>query len=131
MIVSARARRSCSRRFSRCARAKARLASSTSPAARPLPVASNPASRCRRQSVRCEEYSPSRRSRVPISPLAQRSASASTRSLYAVVNRRRPARGRSSGSGPSGTRPPAGTVPATTAFSCPSPSTRTPCVPET
>ena len=41
---------------------------------------------------------------------------------------RRPARGRSSGSGP---RPPAGTAPAPPAFSLPSTAPATPCVPET
>jgi hypothetical protein len=61
--------------------------------------ASAPSSRCLRQSVRCEEYSPSRRSRAPISPLfMQASASSRIRSLYCAVNRRRLGRSTSSGS---------------------------------
>src|SRR5262249_12573369 len=53
---------------------------------------SSPRSRAARQVTRCEEYSPSRRSRAPILPgFVQRSASRTIRRLYSAVNRRRSA----------------------------------------
>ncbi len=51
---------------------------------------SSPRSRAARHVVRCEEYSPSRRSSAPIAPgVVQRSASRTIRRLYSAVNRRR------------------------------------------
>ena len=62
-------------------------------------AASAPVSRSRRQVLRCELYSPSRRSSAPIAPKSfARSASSSTASLYAAVNWRRLATARTSGS---------------------------------
>lgn len=59
-----------------------------------------PASRSRRQVLRCELYSPSRRSSAPITPgLVHRLASSSTESLYAALNCRRLADARTSVSG--------------------------------
>jgi hypothetical protein len=99
-MVWVRCRRWRRRRFSRSTRASCR-STSRSCAGRACPWRSGrsrPAARCWRHLVRCEEYSPSRRSRAPSSPGPHRSACSSTRSLYAAVNRRRPA-GRTSGSG--------------------------------
>src|SRR6266852_2211255 len=54
--------------------------------------ASSPRSRAARQVVNSDEYSPSRRSRAPISPgFVHRSASRTIRRLYSAVNRRRSA----------------------------------------
>jgi hypothetical protein len=54
----------------------------------------------RRHSTRCDEYSPSRRNNVPISPgRVHASASRTTRSLYSAENTRRLGRSTSSGSG--------------------------------
>ena len=51
---------------------------------------SSPRSRAARHVVRCEEYSPSRRSSAPIAPaVVQRSASRTIRRLYSAVKRRR------------------------------------------
>jgi hypothetical protein len=59
-----------------------------------LKASSWPCSRWRRQVVMCDEYSPSRRSRAPISPGSlQASASVRMRSLYSVLKRLRLARG--------------------------------------
>src|SRR5207244_6819712 len=52
--------------------------------------ASSPRSRAARHVVRCEEYSPSRRSNAPIAPgVLQASASRTILRLYSTVNRRR------------------------------------------
>ena len=59
-----------------------------------------PSLRCLRQYVRCDVYSPSRRSSSPTSPgLVHASASARIRALYSAVNERRLACSTSSGSG--------------------------------
>jgi hypothetical protein len=57
--------------------------------------------------VRCEEYRPSRRSRAPFSPGAQRSVSSSTPSLYLAAKRLRAAVSTTSGSGASAPAAPA------------------------
>ena len=63
-------------------------------------ASSAPASRSRRQVVRCELYSPSRRNSAPLAPgFVHRSASSSTESLYAALNCRRFATARTSASG--------------------------------
>ena len=91
-------------------------------------AAREPASRSRRHIVRCELYSPSRRSSAPIAPgLAHRSASSSTESLYAALNCRRLATARTSGSGA-----PLGAVAAVeTALAVPAPAASTAFVDET
>jgi hypothetical protein len=62
--------------------------------------ASSPRSRAARQVVNSDEYSPSRRSRAPISPgFVHRSASRTIRRLYSAVNRRRSALATTSTSG--------------------------------
>ena len=67
--------------------------------AEPIP-ANSPASCCRRQVRRLEEYNPSRRSKAPNSPgFVHRSASRTTRRLYAALNRLRIALLVTSGSG--------------------------------
>src|SRR4030095_4169918 len=53
-------------------------------------ASSSPRSRAARHVVRCEEYSPSRRSSAPIAPgVVHRSASRTMRRLYSAVKRRR------------------------------------------
>src|SRR4030095_6930538 len=53
-------------------------------------ASNSPRSRAARQVVRCEEYSPSRRSSAPIAPgVVHRSASRTMRRLYSAVKRRR------------------------------------------
>ena len=102
MIVRACSSSRWSRTLSACS-AASRFCSALSTAFLPrrrASAASAPASRSRRHTVRCELYSPSRRSSAPIAPgLEQRSASSSTASLYAAVNLRRFATARTSGSG--------------------------------
>jgi hypothetical protein len=72
-----------------------------------------PSSRCRRHAERCEVYSPSLRSRAPISPgRLQASASCRIRSLYSAEKRRRCGRSTSSGLGTL----PSAAVPATAAL---------------
>src|SRR5690606_27900279 len=94
MIVSA-----CSRRFSSrvTSRMRRRFSWITSLSGRPLrprffaaSASSSPRARCLRHALRCDAYSPSRRSSSPMPPVwAKASASRRTRSLYCAVNRRR------------------------------------------
>ena len=72
-------------------------------------ASSAPRSRCLRQADRWEVYSPSRRSRTPISPgFEQASACRSILSFYWAGNVRRRGRSTSSGSGADGARPTSG-----------------------
>src|SRR5439155_15323045 len=93
---SARSRRAWSRRVSRSSSAILRSRGSTGfglgPRARGASPASSPRRRASRQADRCEEYSPSRRNNALNSPgFVHPSASRSTRSFSAAVNRRRAA----------------------------------------
>ena len=106
MMVSACSRRRSSRAFS----ARNRVFSGASgwkfdlrPRFFADSACSVPSSRCRRHVERCDEYSPSRRSRAPIAPSA-RPASACSRieRLYSAVNFLRTAFSGTSGSGRAG-----------------------------
>ena len=104
MIASACWSRCCNRVFSRSSSCTRRASGCGGAPRRPRFFGASPAnapcSRCRRHSVRCEEYNPSRRSRAPISPgTAQTSASRRMRTLYSAVNRRRWGFSATSGSG--------------------------------
>src|SRR3989454_85273 len=101
--ASARSARFCHRLISRACSASFLSRGSTTRRAGPRffgAPASSPRSRAARHVVRCEEYSPSRRSSAPISPgFVHRSASRTIRRLYSAVNRRRRAVATTSTSG--------------------------------
>src|SRR5207244_4803023 len=91
--ASARSARFCHRLISRACSASLLSRGSTTRRAGPRFVgapASSPRSRAARHVVRCEEYSPSRRSNAPIAPgVLQPSAPRTIFRLYSTVNRRR------------------------------------------
>src|SRR4029450_13820707 len=102
--ASARSARFCHRLISRACSASFLSRGSTTRRAGPRffgAPASSPRSRAARHVVRCEEYSPSRRSNAPTAPGALHpSASRTIFRLYSTVNRRRVAFATTSIAGP-------------------------------
>src|SRR4029450_2014695 len=102
--ASARSARFCHRLSSRACSASFLSRGSTTRRAGPRffgAPASSPRSRAARHVVRCEEYSPSRRSNAPTAPgVLQPSASRTIFRLYSTVNRRRVAFATTSIAGP-------------------------------
>ena len=105
MMVSACSRRRSSRAFS----ARNRAFSGASgwkfdlrPRCFADSACSVPSSRCRRHVERCDEYSPSRRSRAPIAPSPRPSACSRIERLYSAANFLRTAFSATSGSGRAG-----------------------------
>ena len=101
MIVSARCSFRCSRRFSASSCfTRGSTGRGVGPRRRPRIACRAPASRCRRQFVKSDEYNPSRRSRAPTSPgRLHASTSLRMRSRYAGGKRRRSTFAGTSGSG--------------------------------
>jgi hypothetical protein len=102
--ASARSARFCHRLISRSCSASFLSRGSTTRRAGPRffgAPANSPRSRAARHVVRCEEYSPSRRSNAPIAPgVLQAPASRTIFRLYSTVNRRRVAFATTSIAGP-------------------------------
>jgi hypothetical protein len=118
MIASACSRRRLSRAFSRRTLARSAVsgfgAATLGPRRAGLRAENAPASRCRRQSVRLDEYTPSRRRIAPIPPLAAaRSVSSRMRSLSCTVKLRRRGRSDNSGEAAAGTGTAVGLRPST------------------
>src|SRR6202163_2879534 len=122
MIASACSNRRPSRAFSRLActssAAKGLRAADLGPRLAGVSAPRAPLSRCRRQSVRVDEYKPSRRRIAPIPPTsAAPSVSAKTRSFVRAVKVRRRGRSNSSGAAVAGAgtavglRPPSASIP--------------------